>query len=97
VTLHIDTSTPMFRLVESTMEEMQLKMPLETQESCPHCGIPIRFPLVMHVSDYERLESILQVTNDLAIKYGITETLLSEIRTQCIIEIARRKKPEAVR
>lgn len=78
------------RFVAGTLTEMRnLNMPI-ISESCPHCGIPIRYPLIARRSDIELFAQMMSTAAVVMKKYGITDNLLADIRAQCIINIAKK-------
>lgn len=59
-------------------------------EQCPHCGIPIRYPLIAKRSDIEAFRRMMRVADEVMLKHGITANLLADIRAQCLINIAKK-------
>lgn len=57
---------------------------------CPHCGVPVRYPLHVYSGDMEALQTLLQAANRWLAKSGATADLLSEILA--IATIAKAKK-----
>lgn len=58
---------------------------------CPHCGIPVRYPIIARRQDIEDFGALIKSACRVMDKYGITLNLLAEIQADCHIEIARRK------
>lgn len=89
--LHIDRGVDLRAWVGETLEKVALADLPEHSTPCPHCGVPIRFPLVAREQDLSEFESLMRSAFRVMDKYGITANLLAEIRAQCVIEIAQRK------
>lgn len=76
----------MRRWVISTLAEMNEMRPITTFDCpCPHCGIPVRRPLVVSRHDVEMIERFMAAISEVADRHGITAHLLAEVKTQCMI------------
>lgn len=78
------------KFVSDTLEEMRnTSMPV-ISEQCPHCGYPIRYPVMAKKSDLERFNRLLHTAAEVMRKHGITANLLADIRAQCLINIVKK-------
>ena len=88
--MHVENDTDMSRWIAGTLTEMRnLNMPI-ISESCPHCGIPIRYPLIARKTDIEAFSRMLNTAAIVMREYGITGNLLADIRAKCLINIAKK-------
>lgn len=77
--------------VESNMRDIQNANFQIHARPCPHCGIPVRYPVVARAEDVDAFRKIIESAYRVMQKYGIAINLLAEIHTECHVEIARRK------
>jgi hypothetical protein len=75
---------------ECLFEIQKVDLPIHTQP-CPHCGIPVKYPIIARGRDIEDFRKLMQVAYKIMRKYGITQNLLAEIKAECLIGIARHK------
>lgn len=76
---------------ETNLREIQeVDFPVHSRP-CPHCGIPVRYPIIARERDIEDFRKLIESACRVMDKYGITLNLLAEIQAECHIEIARRK------
>lgn len=84
-----DNELPSF--IEGSLRAIQdASIQLHTRP-CPHCGIPVRYPIIARKQDVEDFRALIQSACRVMDKYGITLNLLAEIEAECHIEIARRR------
>ena len=76
--------------LSETLDEMRLTIMPTVEQRCPHCGLPIRYPLIARESDIKLFENLMRSAFDVMLRHGITANLLADIRTQCIIAIAQK-------
>ena len=82
---------PVIDFLEGSLRAIQdASFPVHTSP-CPHCGIPVRYPIIARQSDIEAFTVIIDSAQRVIDKYGITLNLLAEIKAKCYVEIARRK------
>ena len=79
--------------MDTTLTAMAASLPLG-EKSCPHCGLRIRYPIIVRQTDIDLFAGMMRVAHRVMDEYGITANLLAEIRTRCLIEGARRKSIE---
>jgi hypothetical protein len=69
---------------DDTLKELRLQRAPNIQDKCRLCGLFIRYPLVMRLSDLMLFEDIMWAAFDVMEKHGITTNLLEDIRTECL-------------
>jgi len=80
----------MTKWVGDTLQAMQLQEPQTIEERCPHCGVPVRYPLMVRRGDIDLFEQMMATANKVMLDYGITGNLLADIRARCLIAIAQK-------
>jgi hypothetical protein len=58
--------------------------------SCPHCDMPVRYRTIARQQDIEDFQQLMETAYRVMDACGITANLLSMIKAECYIEIARR-------
>ncbi len=87
-TLHIDHSLEF--LAETLSEISQAQMPTHSAP-CPHCGIPVRYPLIARSQDVEDFRLIMDSASRVMKRYNITANLLAEIKAEAHLAIAKKR------
>ncbi len=59
---------------------------------CPHCGVPVKYPTVARASDVENFELLMESALRVMGKYNLTGNILDEIKAECLIAIAKKKR-----
>lgn len=77
--------------IERNLREIQNVNIRTHTRPCPHCGIPVRYPVIAREQDVDDFKAIIKSSCLVMEKHGITINLLAEIKAECHIEIARRK------
>ena len=75
--------------IHDCLTEIRALRPLTIEDSCPHCGVPVRRPIMLRDHDRKDLQEFMRTICRIADKRGITAELLAEIKTDCIINAAR--------
>jgi hypothetical protein len=89
--MHIEDNRDLRKWVDDTLEVMRTQNPPATQDKCPHCGLIIRYPIVVRRSDLVLFEKIMKSAYSVMRRHGITANLLADIRTECLIALAKNK------
>lgn len=61
------------------------------QERCPHCGVPIRFPIIVKQSDIDLFHSLMESAYGVLDRHGVTAKLFAEIAAEAMYRIALKK------
>jgi hypothetical protein len=69
---------------DNTLKELRSQSAPSIQDKCRLCGLFIRHPLVMRLSDLMLFEGIMWAALDVMEKRGITANFLADIRTECL-------------
>lgn len=82
-----------YKWVEHALNDMNVSRPmLRTVDiPCPHCGVPVRRPLVVGKHDVQMIDEMMSAMQDVCDKYGIGALMISEITAQCAIRIAQKQ------
>lgn len=89
--LHIqDDSLDRFKFAESALINIDLSMPIAASP-CPHCGLQVRYPLIVRKSDIEKFDFLMRSAERVMKKYNITALLFPEIKADIAIELAKKK------
>jgi hypothetical protein len=89
--MYIEDDRELRKWVDDTLEEVRAHSAPSTQDRCPHCGLMIRYPLVVRHSDLVLFEKIMRSAFDVMERHGITSNLLADIRTECLIATAKKR------
>jgi hypothetical protein len=89
--MHIEEDIDWCKWVDETLEIISIQNPPATQDKCPHCGLIIRYPIVVRRSDLVLFEKIMKSAYSVMRRHGITANLLADIRTECLIALAKNK------
>lgn len=88
--MHIEDDKDMNKWIGGTLEEMRAYTIPSLEERCPHCGCAIRYPLIARKRDIDLFTQMIATAHEVMDKHGITANLLADIRTQCVIAIAKK-------
>jgi hypothetical protein len=87
--LHVEKLAPMV-WIEDTLYEMRAKTPQSIEEKCPHCGLPVRYPLIARQSDIDLFVAMMAAGMDVMQRHGIVGHLLNDVREQCLASMKGR-------
>jgi hypothetical protein len=90
--MHIQ-KTDHTQFIVDTLQSMQQAMP-NVSHGCPHCGLQIRYPLIVRDSDIEIFNKLMKSAYRVMDRHGITANLLADIFAECHIAIAMKKSKE---
>lgn len=76
---------------ESCLEAIAFSESPTADQKCPHCGLIARYPIVVRESDRRMFEKLMESAYAVLDRHNITAYLLSEIKTECAIAIAKTK------
>ena len=88
--MHIENDE-LLTWIGETLEQMAQEQGLIVTK-CPHCALPVRFPLVARRSDIELFAALINSAQEVMQRYGITGALLADIRAECVIAIAKKDR-----
>ena len=86
--MHIENDELLMWIGE-TLEQMAQEQGLIVTK-CPHCALPVRFPLVARRSDIDLFVALINSAQEVMQRYDITGALLADIRAECLIAIAKK-------
>jgi hypothetical protein len=71
-----------------------MRLPETIQHECPHCKLPVLYPLTVRQSDVQAFRDLFECAEQVMDDLGITQKLIARIRAQCVIAIANRAAGE---
>jgi hypothetical protein len=89
--MHIEEDMDWYKWVDETLEIISIQNPQTAQDRCPHCGLIIRYPIVVRRSDLVLFEETMKSAYSVMRRHGITANLLADIRTECLIATAKKR------
>ena len=77
------------KFIEHTLHEMRAY--IIEQHSCPHCGYPLRYPLIARQSDIDMFKTLIDSAESVLTENGVKQKLLDDIRRKAILSLLSRK------
>lgn len=77
------------RLLDFVSDALDVGDPEVVCVACPHCGLGVRFPKAVSEGDLNRIRSVIGMVERYAADKGITEKMLAEVLSQCVIALAK--------
>lgn len=62
----------------------------EVTISCPHCHVPVRYPLIARESDVRDFQLIMKWADEVLTDMGVTAHAITMIKTRCHLELLKR-------
>lgn len=77
------------QLMHDCLTEIRASRSLTTEDACPHCGVPVRQPIMLRDRDRKDMQAFMRSVCRIADRRGITAEILAEIKADCMINAAR--------
>jgi hypothetical protein len=75
--------------IAETVDQMALNEPVLIEHKCPHCGVPIRFPVIAKKWDVDRLTDLLNSIYSVMDNEHLADIMLAKIRECCMKAMKR--------
>ncbi len=75
---------------EECLSAIEFSEPPKTEQKCHHCGLVMRYPLIARQSDLDNFKKLMEAAQEVLDRNGVTALLLSEVRANAYIAIAKK-------